>query len=133
MFKRGWIAVVFLVAAGCVSTPPAPTAPAPSPPVTAPPSPPAAPAPPTAEKPKAPHYRCDQDIAFDARFGEGRVELLFASRDPEVLLRDAGGTSPQHTVYSSTKLKAEFGLGPDGNGAKLNFAAPPIEVSCKRA
>lgn len=77
-------------------------------------------------------YRCDSGDAFDARFGDGSVELVFASRGAEQLLRDAGGTLPSHTVYSSTKLKAEFGLDPSGRGAKLNFASPPIETRCVR-
>jgi acetoin utilization deacetylase AcuC-like enzyme len=69
---------------------------------------------------------------FDAHFGDGTVELVFASREPEQLLRDAGGTSPQHAVYSSTKAKAEFGLDPQGRGAMVNFASPPVSVRCVR-
>ena len=71
-------------------------------------------------------------MAFDLRFGDGSAELLFASREPEMLMRDAGGVTPRQTVYSSTKLKAEFGLDPGGRGAKLNFADPPLEVHCRR-
>jgi hypothetical protein len=78
------------------------------------------------------HYRCDNSIEFDLRFGDGSVELVFANREPATLLRDAGGTTPQETVYSSTDLKAHFGLEPDGRGAKLNFAAPPLESRCLR-
>jgi hypothetical protein len=50
----------------------------------------------------------------------------------ETLLRDAGGTSPQQTVFSSTRAKVEFGLEPAGRGAKLSFASPAAEVSCLR-
>jgi hypothetical protein len=51
-------------------------------------------------------------------------------RGTETLLRDAGGLTPQQTVYSSTKLKAEFGLEPAGRGAKLSFLAPALEAKC---
>jgi hypothetical protein len=78
------------------------------------------------------HYRCDQGLAFDVRFGADEAELTFPSRGSETLERDAGGETPQQTVYSSTKLKAEFGLGPDGRGAKLNFADPPLAANCRR-
>ena len=71
-------------------------------------------------------------LEFDVRFGDGSAELLFAARDPETVLRDAGGTTPQQTVYSSTKLKASFGLDPEGRGAKLNFVSPPAEARCTR-
>ena len=93
------------------------------------PEPPAAPA---ATKPSLPHYRCATGIAIDVRFTDGSAELVFASREPETVLRDAGGVSPQETVYSSTKLKARFGLDPGGRGARLNFVSPPLEAACVR-
>jgi hypothetical protein len=104
-------------------TPPVPgrqTAPAPS---LVAPSTPAAP---------LPHYRCDNDIAFDVRFADDSAQIVFASREPETVLRDAGGVTPEETVYSSTKLKAVFGLEPQGRGAKLHFASPPLEARCVR-
>ena len=67
------------------------------------------------------------------RFGEGTAQLDITGRGSKTLLRDAGGLTPQQTVYSSTELKAEFGLGPEGRRAKLNFVSPPIEVRCVRA
>ncbi|HUR90441.1 MAG TPA: hypothetical protein VMZ74_15250 [Ramlibacter sp.] len=79
-----------------------------------------------------PHYRCDGGLEFDVRFGDGSAELLFAGRDPETVLRDAGGTAPQQTVYSSTKLKAAFGLDPQERGAKINFVSPASEARCTR-
>lgn len=60
------------------------------------------------------------------------MDLLFATREPETLLRDAGGTSPEQVVYSSTALKAEFGLVPDGRGVKLNFVTPAMSATCMR-
>jgi len=101
----------------------------------APPPVPAAPAPAPAATPATalPLYRCDQGIEFSARFGEGTAELEIAGRGRELLLRDAGGLTPQQTVYSSTRLKAQFGLEPEGRGAKLNFVSPPIEVNCTKS
>jgi hypothetical protein len=86
-----------------------------------------------ASKPQPPHYRCDGGLEFDVRFGDGSAELLFASREPQTLLRDAGGTSPEHTVYSNTSAKAEFGLGTDGREAKLNLVSPPLQARCVRS
>ena len=96
------------------------------------PSAPAASAPEPPKPPALPHYACDNGVAFDLRLGDGSAELLFASREPEMLMRDAGGVTPQQTVYSSTKLKAEFGLDPGGRGAQLNFADPPAQLRCRR-
>ncbi|HEY8048334.1 MAG TPA: hypothetical protein VIE63_04120 [Ramlibacter sp.] len=79
-----------------------------------------------------PHYTCDGGIAFDVRFGDDDAQLAFNSRPPETLLRDAGGVTPQQTVYSNTALKAEFGVDPGGRGAKLRFADPPLEANCTR-
>ena len=127
------VAAIGAVAAGlvgCALRPAAPPAsPAPSPAqAPLPPKQPAA----AATKPQLPHYRCEGAPGFDVRFGEDSAQLLFPDREPETLLRDAGGTSPQQTVYSSTSLKAEFGLDPSGRGAKLNFVAPPVEAHCVR-
>ena len=121
-----WLALAVLLLGGCASRVPLPPLP---------PLPPASPA--RVETPPAvasglPHYRCDGGDAFDVRFGDGSVELLFANREVEMLLRDAGGTSPAHTVYSSTRLKAQFGLDPAGRGAQLNFSAPPVQTRCVR-
>jgi hypothetical protein len=121
-----WLAIGVLLVGGCVS-PPAP-APSPIPDLRTVP----APTPVESAKPKLPHYRCDNNIEFDVRFIDGSAELTFANREPETLLRDAGGVTPQETVYSSTDLKAHFGLEPDGRGAKLNFTAPPLESHCLR-
>jgi hypothetical protein len=83
-------------------------------------------------KPALTHYRCDQGLDFDVRFGDDEAELTFPTRGSETLARDAGGETPQQSVYSSTALKAEFGLGADGRGAKLNFADPPLQAHCTR-
>ena len=91
-----------------------------------------APAAPVASATGLAHFSCEQGLAFDAKFGDGSVELLFASRGAQVLQRDAGGTTPQQTVYSSTDAKVEFGLGAEGRQAKLNLVSPPVETRCVR-
>jgi hypothetical protein len=115
--------------AACASHPPPALAPAPASAPVATPAPPPAP---TVSTPKLPHYVCGQDAAFDVRFGDGSAELLFASGESETLMRDAGGTSPQQAVFSSTRMKVEFGLDPDGRGAQLNVAQPPVSTRCMR-
>ncbi len=93
-----------------------------TPPVTAPAAPAAGP----------PQYRCDQGIVFSVQFGDGAAVVDAGSRGREQLLRDAGGLTPQQTVYSNQQLRAEFGLGPAGNEAMLHYAAPPQRVHCTR-
>jgi len=90
--------------------------------------------PPTAESTVGapPRYRCDQGMAFTVRFADGTATIDAGPRGTETLLRDAGGLTPQQTVYSSTRMRAAFGLGPEGRGAKLNFLAPALEVTCFR-
>jgi hypothetical protein len=131
MFRLACACAAAIVIGGCASTPKPDAVPVA---VQRAPDPPAAPAPAPAHAPKlaAPAYKCDQGIAFDAKFADGSVELRFADREPQTLLRDAGGTSAQNVVYSSTALKAEFGLDPGGRGVKLNFAQPPVEARCVR-
>jgi hypothetical protein len=93
---------------------------------------PAPASPPEAKVLATAHYRCDHDIAFTVRFADDSAQVDAGPRGSETLLRDAGGESPQQTVYSSTDMKVEFGLGPDGREAQLNFASPPIEAYCAR-
>ena len=82
--------------------------------------------------PQPPRFRCDHEIQFTVRFGDDSAQLDAGTRGSETLLRDAGGTSPQQTVYSSTTMKAEFGLGDDGREAKLHLVSPPLEAHCVR-
>jgi len=121
------LAIVLLLGA-CASAPPPAAAPAPPARAAPPPEVPK----PEAAKPQPPHYRCEGGLEFDVRFGDSSVELVFKSREPETLLRDAGGTSPEHKVYSNTKAKAEFGLDPEGRGAQVNFADPALSARCTR-
>jgi hypothetical protein len=109
------------------------SAPSPSEPRPAPvPAPPHTPSPPVAQEVSAPRFRCDHDIEFTVHFGDGTAQIDAGPQGSETLLRDAGGVTPQQTVYSSTRLKAEFGLGPGGDEAVLHYAAPPLEVHCTK-
>lgn len=75
-------------------------------------------------------YRCDQAIAFTVRFTDDTAVLDAGPRGSEVLLRDAGGATPQQTVYSNTRMRAEFGLGAGGREAMLHYATPPLAAHC---
>jgi hypothetical protein len=75
-------------------------------------------------------YRCDQGFSFTVRFTEDSAMLDAGARGSEVLLRDAGGATPQQTVYSNTRMRAEFGLGVSGREAMLRYASPPLAAHC---
>jgi hypothetical protein len=76
-------------------------------------------------------YRCDQGETISVRFDDGAV-IVDAGTQPVVLLRDAGGLTPAQTAYSSTTLRAEFGLGAQGKEAVLRYASPARELHCVR-
>ena len=50
----------------------------------------------------------------------------------DVLLRDAGGITPQQTVYSNARMRAEFGLGASGREAILRYPLAPLVAHCVR-
>lgn len=79
-----------------------------------------------------PRYRCDQGIVFTVRHGEDSVTIDAGPRGRHTLLRDAGGVTPRHTVYSNDVWKAEFGLGTAGTEAILRAAEPPLVARCVR-
>ncbi len=110
-------------------------APMPQPPAAAPGPAAAAAPPPGTVAPAAaglPRFRCDHDIAFTVQQGEDAVTIDAGARGRELLLRDAGGVTPQQTVYSNERLKAEFGLGAAGNEAILRYAEPALVAHCTR-
>ena len=111
--------------AACAIQMPQPVPEGPPPPVLVPPPPSAAQA-----DVALPRYRCDQGISFTVQFGDGTAVVDAGNRGHELLLRDAGGLTPQQTVFSNTKMKAEFGLDPAGRGAKLRFLESPLEATC---
>ena len=76
-------------------------------------------------------YRCEQGLAFTLRLSDDSAVLdAGAPRGSELLLRDAGGATPQQTVYSNARLRAEFGLGAGGREAMLRYASPPLAALC---
>ena len=91
---------------------------------------PSGPPPATAQPHPVPRYRCDNAIDFTVRFGEDTATVEAQSRGSEVLLRDAGGVTPQQTVYSNPRLRAEFGLGASGREAILRYLSPPLVAHC---
>jgi hypothetical protein len=118
---------------GCVSAPPA-AAPVPAP-ASAPanePGPSASPAAPASPAASLQRYRCDQNFEFSVRFTDDTAVIDAGSRGNDILLRDAGGVTPQQTVYSNPSLRAEFGLGASGREAILRYLAPQLVVNCVR-
>ena len=130
-----FLAICLLAAgalSGCVSAPPA-VAPVPAPPPAAEPVPAASPATPAASVSPADslqRYRCDQNFDFSVRFTDDSAAIDAGSHGNDVLLRDAGGVTPQQTVYSNPRLRAEFGLGASGREAILHYLAPQLVVNC---
>lgn len=116
-----------LLAAGALLGCAAPYAPAAGPTALPPTASPAAPGPGAALR-----YRCDQNVEFTVRFTDDSAVIETGSRGKEVLLRDAGGLTPQQTVYSNPRLRAEFGLGASNREAILRFLQPPAVANCLR-
>lgn len=116
-------ALAAAVLGACTSLPPAPPGAAAAPSATPPSAPAAA---------GLPRYRCDHGIGFTLQHGEDSVTIDAGPRGRQTLLRDAGGVTPQHTVYSNDRLKAEFGLGAANNEAILRYAEPPLVARCVR-
>jgi hypothetical protein len=77
-------------------------------------------------------YRCDQNFDFTVRFMDDSAVIDAGSRGNDVLLRDAGGVTPQQTVYSSPRVRAEFGLGAGGREAILRYLSPQLVANCVR-
>ena len=80
-----------------------------------------------------PHFRCDDDTEFTVNFRDDMAIVDAGTRGSELLLRDAGGITPQQTVYTNPRLRAQFGLGADGSEAVLHYLAPALQVHCRRA
>ena len=66
------------------------------------------------------------------RFVDDTAVVEMAPHGTEVLLRDAGGVTPQQSVYSNGKWRAEFGLGASAREAVVRFLASPQVVKCMR-
>jgi 4-amino-4-deoxy-L-arabinose transferase-like glycosyltransferase len=75
-------------------------------------------------------YRCDRGGDFTVRFADDTAFIDSARDGREVVLRDAGGVTPQQSVYSNARLRAEFGLGPAGREAKLRYLPDSQVAHC---
>ena len=80
----------------------------------------------------AAHYRCDRGVEFSVRFADDSALIDSPERGSELLLRDAGGVTPQQTVYSNQRLRAEFGLGSAGRQAELQYLLDREVAHCQR-
>lgn len=77
-------------------------------------------------------YRCEQNLAIRVELNSDSATVDAGARGKEVLLRDAGGLTPQHTVFSNPRLRAEFGVGPEGREALLHWLQPqPESLRCE--
>lgn len=76
-------------------------------------------------------YRCEQTEGFQVTFGKDSA-VLTGPHGRQELLRDAGGLTPQQTVYSNAGVRAEFGLGPEGREAVLRTLKPSTVLRCVR-
>ncbi|MES2631662.1 MAG: hypothetical protein V4669_01755 [Pseudomonadota bacterium] len=116
LVRPAWGAVVLLVAmlGGCATREPAPAASA------------------TPSQDAAPAYRCENGLRFTLRAAADSAVVDMGARGSESLLRDAGGITPDQTVYSNARIRAEFGLGAQGREAVLRYIASPLVVKCAR-
>jgi hypothetical protein len=120
---------------GCTVPAPAPSsgvAPAADRAPAAIPAPSAGTVPPSSPSAAGGRYRCEHNIEFNVRFADDSAVIDAGPRGSETLLRDAGGATPQQTVYSSTRMRVEFGLGVSGREAILRYALPPLVAHCVR-
>ncbi|HXE48453.1 MAG TPA: hypothetical protein VN663_08790 [Ramlibacter sp.] len=93
---------------------------------------PTAPAEPAGPGAPVDQYRCDEGVAFTVRFADDSASIDAGPLGNDVLLRDAGGTTPQQTVYSNARMRAEFGLGASGREAILHYPLAPLVAHCVR-
>jgi hypothetical protein len=107
---------------------PPPSRPAPRLPAAPPVSATAAPAPVNAGT----RYRCDHGLEFSVRYGADSATIDAGQQGRDELLRDAGGVTPAETVYSNERLRAEFGMGENGQEAVLHYAQPALVAHCTR-
>jgi hypothetical protein len=78
-----------------------------------------------------PLYRCEHGIEFRVKFIDDTA-LLDGPGGQDLLQRDAGGQGPLQTVYSSPRMRAEFGLGASGREAILRYPLLPLVARCVR-
>jgi hypothetical protein len=77
-------------------------------------------------------YRCNEGMEFTVRFGPDTAMLDAGAQGYDLLYRDAGGVTPQQSVFSNPRLRAEFGLGPTQSDALLRYLGSPRVARCTR-
>ena len=78
-------------------------------------------------------YACEDGTRLRVRLQEDAAQLEGLPGGPDALLRDAGGLTPRQRVYAGPRVRAEFGLGPDGTQAVLQLLQPqPATLRCAR-
>jgi hypothetical protein len=75
-------------------------------------------------------YRCDGGLEFNVHFGDGAATVDALPGGSQILLRDAGGATPQQTVYSNERMRVEFGLGETGREAIMRESGASDGVHC---
>lgn len=76
-------------------------------------------------------YDCGHAPGFELTLGADSA-VLTGPRGRLELLRDAGGLTPQQTVYTNARFRLALGLGPQGQQAVLQTLQPLSIVRCKR-
>ena len=77
-------------------------------------------------------YLCDTGQAVVVQDEGDTVRVSGLARGEESLGRDAGGLTPQQSVFAGPTLRVQFGLGSDGRDMVLQSLVPPQLMSCKR-
>jgi len=78
-------------------------------------------------------WRCEDGLQLHGRRVGDDLHLEGLAAGPVVLLRDAGGLTPQQSVYSSAQARLALGLGSDARDAVLQLLQPaPREVRCRQ-
>jgi hypothetical protein len=75
-----------------------------------------------------PHYLCEQNTQFTARFEQGSVRLD-SNRGYDLLFKKAGASG---AVYESAQVSVEFNLGSSGKEAVLRYPLLPLALRCVR-
>ena len=89
--------------------------------------------PPEPDPPGVVRLRCDDGARLRVTFAEDEARLVGLPLGDQTLLRDAGGGTPQQSVFGNAAVRAEFGLDADAGGAQLHLLAPPAQtLHCRR-
>ena len=96
-------------------------------------SPPAPPEPPPVSASAPAVYRCDDGSSFRVQEQADVLVLDGLDGGPHRLERDAGGLTPEQSVWSGPHLRVEFGVGPQGRQAVVQVLQSQRLVACSRS